>query len=369
MKEVAASALKQPRVSLDLESNGFHRYPERVCLVQVAVADDIYLIDPLAVGDISPLGDLLAAPSSEKIFHSADYDIRSLDRDWSFRVSPLFDTSIAAAFVGHSSLGLAALLKECLSVEISKTKRLQRADWTIRPISPELRAYAAEDVRHLNRLAALLRERLDELGRAEWVKEECKRLSNVRYAPPDSENAFLSVKGSRDLDGRGLAVLRSLHSFREREAIRRDRPPFKIFSNATMLALAADPQSDLCAVKGIGRYAFGRGASRLLSSLRQGMDAAPIERHEREKLVSSDRARISVKERQTARKRLGVLKRWRTEQASNLGLSVGLVWSAASLERIAQDPGGFDEEMVSADVRKWQRTEFAPSLSALVKRL
>ena len=85
------SALKQPRVALDLESNGFHRYPERVCLVQVAVAGGVYLIDPLAVRDISPLGDLLAAPSVEKIFHSADYDVRSLDRDWSFRVSPLFD--------------------------------------------------------------------------------------------------------------------------------------------------------------------------------------------------------------------------------------------------------------------------------------
>ena len=369
MKEVVASALKQPRVALDLESNGFHRYPERVCLVQLAAADGIYLIDPLVVDDVSPLGDLLAAPSVEKIFHSADYDVRSLDRDWSFRVSPLFDTGIAAAFVGHSSLGLAALLKECLNVQVSKAKKLQRADWTVRPISPELRTYAAEDVRHLNRLAALLRENLDELSRTEWVKEECGRLSNVRYAPPDSENAFLSVKGSKGLDGRGLAILRSLHSFREREAIRRDRPPFKIFSNATMLALAANPQSDLRAVKGIGRYAFGRDASNLRNSLRRGMDAPPVERHERRKLVSSGRARISVKERQTARKRLGVLKRWRAEQARNLGLSAGLVWSAASLERIAHDSARFDDEMASSSVREWQRREFATSLSEVVKRM
>ena len=369
LKEVVASALKQPRVAIDLESNGFHRYPERVCLVQLAAADGIYLIDPLVVDDVSPLGDLLAAPSVEKIFHSADYDIRSLDRDWSFRVSPLFDTGIAAAFMGHSSLGLAALLKECLNVEVSKAKRLQRADWTVRPISPELRTYAAEDVRHLNRLAALLRENLDELGRTEWVKEECERLSNVRYAPPNSENAFLSVKGSKGLDGRGLAILRSLHSFREREAIRRDRPPFKIFSNATMLALAASPQSDLRAVKGIGRYAFGRDASNLRNSLRRGMDAPPVERHERQKLVSSGRARISAKERQTARKRLGVLKRWRAEQARNLGLSAGMVWSAASLERIAHDNARFDDEMASSSVRKWQRREFAPSLFEVVKRM
>ena len=360
------SALKQPRVALDLESNGFHRYPERVCLVQVAVAGGVYLIDPLAVRDISPLGDLLAAPSVEKIFHSADYDVRSLDRDWSFRVSPLFDTNIAAAFVGHSSLGLAALLKECLNVEVSKTRKLQRADWAIRPISSELRAYAAEDVRHLDRLATLLRERLAESGRTEWVKEECERLSNVVYVPPDSENAFLSVKGSRDLDGRGLAILRSLYSFREREATRRDRPPFKIFSNATMVALAADPQADLHAVKGIGRYAFGRGASGICRALREGMGAAPVERRQ---LVSSDGVRISAKERRSARKRLGVLKQWRLELARSLGLGVGLVWSAASLERISLDPARLDDEMTDPIVRQWQRRELGDSLSALVERL
>ena len=330
------------------------------------MADSVYLIDPLAVKDISPLGDLLAAPSVEKIFHSADYDIRSLDRDWSFRVSPLFDTGIAAAFVGHTSLGLAALLKECLNVEVSKTKKLQRADWTIRPISPELQAYAAEDVRHLDCLAILLRKRLDRLGRTEWVKEECERLSNVRYTAPDSENAFLSVKGSRNLDGRGLAILRALYSFREREAIRRDRPPFKIFSNATMLALAAGPQSDLRVVKGIGRYAFGKGASNLRRSLREGMNSDPIERQQP---VSSDRARISAKNRQAARKRLGVLKQWRLEQARNLGLGAGLVWSAASLERISLDPARFDDEMTVPSVRQWQRRELGDSLSALVERL
>ena len=86
--------MKQPRVALDLESNSFHRYPERVCLVQLAIANDVYLIDPLAIEDLSALGRLLSAPSVEKIFHAADYDIRSLDRDWNFRVSPLFDTGI-----------------------------------------------------------------------------------------------------------------------------------------------------------------------------------------------------------------------------------------------------------------------------------
>ena len=201
LEAVVASALSESRVALDIESNGFYRYPERICLVQLAVGDDIFLIDPLAVEDIALVGELMASSSVEKMFHAASHDIRSLDRDWQFRVTPLFDTSIAAAFVGHRSLGLASLLKECLGVDIPKSKRLQRADWTLRPISTDLQEYAASDVRHLHRLASILLEQLDELGRTDWVREECERLANVKYVPPDVEVAFLNVKGSRDLDG------------------------------------------------------------------------------------------------------------------------------------------------------------------------
>ena len=116
------SAQKQSRVAVDLESNGFYHYPERVCLVQLAASEDIYLLDPIALDEVTPLGELLADDTVEKVFHSADYDIRSLDRDWGFRVRNLFDTSIAAAFVGSEKLGLAAVLKEYLNVDVIKDK-------------------------------------------------------------------------------------------------------------------------------------------------------------------------------------------------------------------------------------------------------
>ena len=356
--------MKEPRVALDLESNSFHRYPERVCLVQLAVANDVYLIDPLAIEDLSALGRLLSAPTVEKIFHAADYDIRSLDRDWNFRVFPLFDTGIAAAFIGHKSLGLATLLKDCLNIEIPKTKKLQRADWTVRPISAELRDYAASDVRYLDSLAAIFRERLIQLGRTEWVREECERLAGVRFSRPDTENAFLSVKGSRKLDGRGLAVLRSVYDFRESEAVRRDRPPFKIFSNATMLALAEEPHADLPSVKGIGRYAYGRNASGVRKALRKGVNARPIERP---RPPAPTRRSISSGERNAARKRLGLLKDWRMEHARGLGIEAGLVWPAASLERLSLDATQFEHELQSGDVRSWQRQQFGESLSAFLR--
>ena len=358
--------MRHPRVALDLESNGFHRYPERVCLVQLAVAGSSYLIDPLSVEDMTPLGDLLAAPSVEKVFHAADYDIRSLDRDWGFRVRPLFDTGIAAAFIGYEQLGLAAVLKECLDVEVPKSKKLQRADWTVRPLSGELLEYAAEDVRHLDRLATLLRERLDGLGRTEWVREECERLANVRFTPPDTKAGFLSVKGSRALDAHGLAVLKSLHSFREQEALRRDRPPFKIFSDAVMLTLAANPRADLAQVKGIGRYRYGRSASGVRKALRQGLRAHPVERPSPS---APRRPPVTGKQREAARKRLRLLKQWRQEHADSLRIAPALVWQAASLERLSLHPCEFDDEIQADAIRRWQRNEFADSLSSVIERL
>ena len=220
LEEVVESALRRPRVAVDLESDNFYRYPDRVCLVQLATPDAVYIIDPLSIKDITPLGELLANAAVEKVFHSANSDLRLLDRDWKFPVRGLFDTSLAAAFVGSEKLGLAAILKEHLGIEITKNKKLQRADWSRRPLTVALLRYATLDVLHLDRLTTFLYERLDKLGRTEWVKEECQRLEGIRYVAPDAEWRFLSVKGSRDLDGQGLAVLRSLHAFREKEALR-----------------------------------------------------------------------------------------------------------------------------------------------------
>ena len=120
LEEVLESVQRQPRVAVDLESDNFYRYPDRVCLVQLATPDAVYIIDPLSIKDITPLGELLANAAVEKVFHSANSDLRLLDRDWKFPVRGLFDTSLAAAFVGSEKLGLAAILKEHLGIEIDQ---------------------------------------------------------------------------------------------------------------------------------------------------------------------------------------------------------------------------------------------------------
>ncbi len=363
---VVDSASRHDRVAVDLESNGFHRYPERVCLVQIAVGDDAYFVDPLSVEDVSPLGRLLADASLEKVFHSADYDVRSLDRDWGFRVRGLFDTSIAAAFTGSERLGLGSILKEHLDVDIPKSKKLQRADWTLRPLSDEMLRYAAADVLHLARLREVLHGKLRKLGRTGWVEEETERLAAVRHSEPDPEWGFLSIKGSRDLDGRGLAVLRSLHDFREKEARRRDRPPFKILSDAVLVAIASEPSSDLSRVKGIGPYGYRRNSSGLRGAIREGLRATPVTRP---RPRPSGKPRLSRADREAAAKRLRLLKQWRLEHANRLKLDPGLLWPASSLERLSIEPAGFDDEAESDDVRRWQLRELGQSLREFAERM
>lgn len=366
LTEVVRYASEFRLVGLDIESNGFHRYPERICLVQMAVEESVFLLDPLKIPDMSALGHLLTDPLVEKVLHSADYDLRSLDRDWGFRISNLFDTSIAAAFAGSTSLGLAAVLREYLGVEVPKSKRLQRSDWTIRPLSTEALRYAASDVLHLKRARDLLVNRLDSLSRLAWVKEECKRLAGTRYRPPDVEWGFLSMKGSRTLDARGLAVLRSLHRFREREAVRKDRPPFKVLSDTVLISLASKPHSILATVQGIGRYGRGTAAKALQDAIYRGAQTDPIT-PPRRKQVKTRRPRPS--ERDKSAERLRYAKTWRTEQGLRLGLDPALLWPAKSLERIAACHSSVDEECESVDVRLWQRREFGESLRSFLGRL
>lgn len=366
LAEVVQNASRWPSVALDLESNGFHCYPERVCLVQLAVPGSVFLIDPLAVPDAGPLGELLADASVEKILHSADYDLRSLDRDWGFRVRTLFDTSIAAAFVGSTKLGLVAVLHDHLGVEVTKNKKLQRANWTNRPLSPEAQHYACEDVLYLERTRNLLVKRLRELSRLEWVAEECERLAEVRYQARDPEWAFLSIKGSRTLDSRGLAILRSLHWFREREAFQSDRPPFKVISDTVLVQLAASPCSDLTSVKGLGRFGNPPAAGRLRTAIRDGLRARPVRRPRQ---PTRNGQRLDAARQGEVGDRLWRLKEWRTGLGQRLRLDPGLLWPASSLERLARCLDSLDAELASSEVRAWQRREFGESLRIFLAAL
>ena len=365
LAEVVDWLLGEPLVAVDIESNGFFRYQERVCLLQFASAEDAFLVDPLAIDDLQPVGDLLRDRSVEKIFHSADYDLRSLDRDWGFRVNNLFDTGIAAAFVGSEHLGLQYLVEEHAGVKLTKDRKLQLSDWTRRPLSPRALKYAADDVLYLPKTRESLSELLRKRGRIGWVEEECARLEHVRYIPPERELAFLSIKGTRDLGGRGLAVLRSLFQFREREARRLDRPAFKVIPDFTLVKLSSEPESELSTVKGLGRFARPPRNRGVRAAINEGLGSRPFARP---KGTRRPVAR-SPEERKKIGARLLCLKTWRSQLGRELELDPALLWPTVSLERLAQQPNSLDRELLGPEVRTWQRREFRESLTGVLETL
>ena len=353
LAEVAGAISRQPVVGIDLEGNGRHRYPEHVCLLQMSIPGAVFIVDTLSVGDMSPAGRMLGDASIVKIIHSADFDLRCLDRDWGFHVTNLFDPAIAAAFLGLTQLGLAHVLSAVLGIEIEKSARLQKSDWTKRPLSQEALSYAAADVAHLHELRDAMATKLHALGRSGWVAEECSRLTQVRYEAPDTETAFLRIRGSQSLDPSGLAILRELAALRERHALLRGRPHFRVLSNETLVSLASEPRADLRKMRGLGPFGRKPLVGELRDALRKGLSSPPYHRPRGPRIPRLDSA---------AKKRLVALRTWRQGIGADLSITPSLVWPSASLERLARHPESAVAEFTHPEVRRWQAAEFGHSL-------
>ncbi|MCH8939738.1 MAG: ribonuclease D, partial [Chloroflexi bacterium] len=197
LAEVCRTLLQATRIAVDTEADSMHHYPEKVCLVQIATPEQAYLIDPLAIHDLSALAPVLAAKGIQKLLHGADYDVRGMNRDYGMVFNNLFDTHLAARVLGLERVGLAGLLEDVLEIEIPKDKRIQRADWSKRPLNDDALSYAVGDVVHLFALQDALEEKLQTLGRSAWSAEECERQAEVRYMPPDPVATVFAMKESR----------------------------------------------------------------------------------------------------------------------------------------------------------------------------
>ena len=359
LHKIVKDAASNKYISIDIEGNGFFRYPEFVCLIQLCVGEDIYLVDPLAIEDISSLGIVFADQKILKILHAGDYDIRSLNRDYGFSFTNVFDTSLAAGLLGSKKLGLDSVLKEYIDADVTKDKKLQRSDWTVRPLSKAARKYAADDVKYLFPAMQVMKEKLENLNRISWLAEECERLQSVTFNAKDEDTAFLDVKGSKSLDGQALSVLQALYSIREDEAIGRDRPPFKIVGDSVLVAIATKPQADYSEIKGIGAWGRSSVSKRIRKIAVEALDKPPIERPRGK---SIRRNNMSNKERERANVRLKELKEWRKSLGDAISVDPSLLWPTNSLNRLSRDLCSFEEEISEPEVRKWQVMEFGSRL-------
>ena len=347
-------------LALDLEADSFHHYRSKVCLVQLGCAEAVALVDPLGGLAMTPLASVLDDAGVRKVLHGADYDLRILQRDFGFLTRGLFDTMIASRLVGERAFGLAALVEARLGVKLDK--RHQRADWSARPLSPEMEAYAAEDVRHLMPIADWLEGRLRSLGRLAWAEEEFRKLEDIRYtAEPVDPEGFRRVRGARELSARGLAVLRDIRALREDEAQARDVPPFKIVRDEILLELArAWPRTlgELGRIPGLPRrFVRGDAAERLLERVQRALTLpeSALPSIERSARVRTDRA---LEERVRAfQKRRDVL-------ATELDLEVSVLASRGVIEGLIRAVDAGQDPASAPGVRAWQVPLLVPLLAA-----
>jgi ribonuclease D len=361
LSELVAALAGCRAVALDSESDSLHHHREKVCLVQVASdRGEGWLVDPLAPLDLRPLAPLLADRAITKVFHGADYDVSTMKRDFGFSFGGLFDTMIAARFLGLPEIGLMALSKAELGVSL--TKESQKDDWSVRPLTAAQEAYALADVRHLLTLRERLTAQLRELGRLAWVEEECEAVTALPAArrEPDPE-AWQRVKGARRLAPRAWAVLREVHAWREALADATDVPAFKLLNSETLLALAASPPAsleDLQRVKGLSPRVRAQAGS-LREAVARGL-ALPEERLPR--LAPAPRPPFVP---DVVRRRIDALRTWRAAEAVRLKLDVSVILPQRLLERVAEAaPGQLADLERIEGFRRWRVEAFGPAVLA-----
>ena len=262
-----------PLLALDTEASSFHRYQERVCLVQLSDRERTLLVDPLAITDLAPLGTMLADPAMQVVIHDADYDLRIQANYHRIRVENVFDTLVAAELLNEPEIGLAALLLKYQGVKVDK--KFQKADWSERPLPAPMLDYAAGDTANLIALRDILEEKLHEKDRWTWVQEEFALLTDAPFnLPAEEEPAFLKMKGAKMLKPHQLAVFREVHGWREGLAAKMDRAPFMVFGNEALLSLATEPPRNIQEVlnrKGVNTRLLQRHGQELMEAIERGL--------------------------------------------------------------------------------------------------
>jgi ribonuclease D len=350
-------------LALDTEGASFHRFVDRIYLLQLSTREQTAILDPIPIGSPPMLGRLLEDPNVEIVFHDADYDLRLLRQDYGWLVRNIFDTRVAAQLLGIKSFGLAALLERYFGVKLDK--KFQRADWSMRPLSQGMLDYAAQDTIHLLELRDRLQHDLDRAGRLDWAREEFALLEGTRWADEDPAAGVLRIKGARDLTRRELAILRELVPWRDEIARALDRATFRVIGNEQLLEIAKrhpSSRDELAAIKGMPRGLLDTRGGEVLDAVQRGLAVADADLPRFPKAPRWERdadfdARVSA------------LKSVRDEAAARLDLDPGVLCSRDRLEAVARKRPKSREELDSVtELRNWQRQVLGESFLSVLRK-
>jgi ribonuclease D len=339
-------------LALDTEGASFHRFLDRIYLLQISTREESAIIDPLPIGSPARLGQLLESKAVEVVFHDADYDLRLLHQDYGWHVTNIFDTRVASQLLGIKSFGLAALLQQFFDVKLDK--KHQRADWSMRPLTADMLQYAAQDTRYLLQLKDQMKSELTRRGRLHWAEEEFTRLEGTRWEAEQSMEGFLRLKGARDLSRRELAVLREVANWRDTVAAQLDRATFRVIGNEALFEIARRAPlnvSELSTIKGMPKGMIERAGADIVAAIRHGMEVPEAE------LPKFPKGQRWNKDRDFDDK-VNRLKAVRDAAATRLELDPGVLCSRERLENIARSGAKTVKDLANVpDLRRWQIQE------------
>lgn len=359
LKDLVKRLVQEPVVAVDTESNSLYAYREQVCLLQFSTLQVDYLVDPLALRDLSSLSGLFADPAILKVFHAADYDILCLKRDFDFAFANLFDTMVAARILGRPAVGLGAVLAEEFGIQLDK--RHQRANWGQRPLPPYLLDYARLDTHYLIPLSDRLWIELQRQGMANLAQEDFHRLSRMNgHSQEEREVDCWRVRGAGDLTPQQAAVLNELCHYRDQVARSMNRPWFKVLNDQTLIDISFELPQDMVAlgrVQGMNEGQLRRHGHRILDAVKRGLQAGPLY------------APRSPRPDDAYLQRLDALRSWRKQAGLDMGVASDVVLPRDLLTELAeQNPRGLDELQVILQDVPWRLEHFGGQILDVLRR-
>jgi ribonuclease D len=357
LERAVADFVSEPRVSVDTEANSLHAYREQVCLIQFSTPNTDYLIDPIALTDLSVLAPVFSNPGIEKVFHAAEYDLIGLRRDFGFTFANLFDTMQAARILGYHSVGLDRLLGEKFGIKVDK--RHQKADWAARPLKPDQIHYARLDTHYLFDLRDLLEKELRQRGRWELACEDFSRACGQDELKEKANGGayWKRFSARKDMNTRELTILNELCLVRNAIASRMNRPPFKVVEDDQLIEIArCTPvhEVDLAGI-GLSSRQINLWGADILMAVRRGVEAP---------LVIREQAK---RPNEAMLKRLDKLKKWRKSVAEEIGVESDVVLPKIYLNMLAENPPKNADELSTAMARSpWRFGEYGVQILSLL---
>lgn len=314
-KELMGRLQNEKTLAIDTEANSLFAYREQVCLIQISTDTTDYIIDPLPLDDLTPLGRIFKNPEIEKVFHASEYDILIMHDDFNFEFRNLFDTMLAAQILGKKKLGLDTLMEEIVGIQVNK--RYQRANWGKRPLSNDMLQYAQMDTHYLIKIRQTLAEELEDKGLTSIASEDFKRACQVHRQPKDKNIASCwRINGARKLPPQKAAVLSKLCEYREDVAQKRNLPVFKVLSAKTLLRLAEESPTSVNQLLRLnipGGKAIQRHAEGLVGAIQAGLVSKPEVPPRRDRLDDSYLSREKA------------LRNWRKIKARKMNVNSAVV--------------------------------------------